>query len=52
MNVAAYPYMKKSNAEKFHRKMHRMAYPKNEERATRPLTSNELAQLLGAGRKG
>lgn len=49
MNVAVYPYMKKADAQKFHRKISRMAYPKNEERATRPLTPSELAQLWGAG---
>jgi hypothetical protein len=49
MNVSAYPYMKKQDAQKFHRKITRMAYPKNEERTKRPLTPSELAQLWGAG---
>lgn len=49
MNVSAYPMMKKEDAKKLHRKLTRLAYPKNEERAKRPLTAAELAQLLGAG---
>jgi len=49
MNVSAYPYMKKQDAQKFHRKITKMAYPKNEERKRRPLTTFELAQLSGAG---
>jgi hypothetical protein len=48
MNISAYPYMKKADAQKMHRKINKLAYPKNDERSKRPLTSAELAQLLGA----
>jgi len=48
MNIIGTPHMKRSQAEKLHRELHRKAYPTTHDG---PLVGpEELARILGAGR--
>jgi len=46
LRVADWPSMKKKDRASFHRRMHRMAYPKTDSDRTKPISTKELHEKL------
>ena len=49
VKVSSFPHMRKGDGQKFLRSLHKMAYPREDEKP-KAIELNQLAEFLGVGR--